>query len=168
LKKLIIALIVVSGFQAAAADAPVKSKEEIAFHTPESFKFSSVGKIPEFRGIVERVFPKSIDLQMIDLYQFKTDAVKVTQELCMQYVEKIFGLKNSKLYALKTISMEKSNKGAVCEAFISDTNKVKEDPYLRYITIGFVNAKAVALVYHPTSLNDEKTTEIRKFWENLR
>lgn len=153
---------------AAAQQNFISSKEEIQINTPETFKFSSVGKIPEFRGVINRIYPQSSDLQLIDLYQFNTDAVKVTNELCMSYVEKIFGLSKSKLFSLKTMTMEKSNKGQVCEVFISDTNKVKEDPYLRYLTIGFVNAKANVLVYHPSSITDAKISEIRKFWENLR
>lgn len=151
-----------------AAESFVKSKEEILFRSPETFKFSSVGKIPEFRGVLERISAQTADLQMVDLYQFKSDAVKVSKELCMSYVEKIFGLSQSKLFALKTFSIEKSNKGQVCEVFISDVNTVKEDPYLRYATIGFVNAKATAVIFHPTSVNDAKVSEIRKFWENLR
>ena len=166
--KIIIAILFLSMNLAAAEQNFIKSKDEIQFHSPENFKFSSVGKIPEFRGVISRVFPQSNDLQMLDLYQFKTDDVKVSEKLCLDFVEKIFGLSKSKLFSMKTLTVEKSNKGNVCEVFITDTNKVKEDPFLRYVTVGFINAKANVLVYHPSSISDAKISEIRKFWEILR
>lgn len=149
-------------------DEVIRSKEDIIFHTPDMFKFSNVGKITEFRGVIDRVYFTHGDLKMVDLYQFRTDAVKVSEDLCMTFVERIFALKTSRLYELKYVKIENSNKGNVCEVFISDKNKVKEDPYLRYVTVGFINAKAHVLVYHPRSLDDAKITEIRKFWNSLR
>lgn len=166
MKYLLILLLSVS---ALASDSEViKSKDDIVFHTPDMFKYSDAGKILEFRGVIDRVYFSSHDLKMVDLYQFTTEAVKVNKTMCMNFVERIFGLSNSKLFKLKNFKIGSSNKGAICEVFITDVNKVKEDPYLRYVTIGFVNAKANVLVYHPNSLTDDKISEIRKFWNNLR
>jgi len=152
----------------AADNEYIKSKDDIVFHTPDMFKFSDAGKISEFRGVIDRIYFSSHDLKMVDLYQFSTDEVKVSKSMCMNFIERIFGISQSRLFKLKTFKIGTSNKGAICEVFITDVNKVKEDPYLRYATIGFVNAKANVLVYHPTSLTDEKISEIRKFWNNLR
>lgn len=146
----------------------IRSKEDIIFHTPDMFKFSDVGKISEFRGVIDRTYFGSSDLKMIDLYHFKTEEVRVDKRLCMEFVEKIFALRASKLFKLGSLKIESSNKGNVCEILIIDRNKVKEDPYIRYVTVGFVNAKANVLVYHPKSISDEKITEIKKFWNSLR
>lgn len=156
---------------ASAANEYIKSKDDIVFHTPDMFKFSDVGKISEFRGVIDRVYFKSHDLKMVDLYQFKTDAVKVDKELCMYFVEKIFALSKSKIFELKTFKIEDSNKGKICEVYIADKVKQKKevDSYYRFASIGFVNAKANVLVYHPKAgINDEKITEVRKFWSSLR
>ena len=146
----------------------IRSKEDIIFHTPDMFKFSDVGKISEFRGVIDRTYFTASDLKMIDLYLFKTEAVKVEKSLCLEFIEKIFALKSSKLFKLASLKIESSYKGSVCEALIIDRNKVKEDPYIRYITVGFINAKANVLVYHPKSISDEKISEIKKFWNSLR
>jgi hypothetical protein len=34
--------------------------------------------------------------------------------------------------------------------------------------VGFINAKANVLVYHPRNIEDDKITEVRKFWNSLR
>jgi hypothetical protein len=161
-------MLIASDFALANKEEVIRSKEDIIFHTPDMFKFSDVGKISEFRGVIDRVYFTSSDLKMVDLYQFKTDEVKVNQDLCMAFVEKIFSLKTSRLYSLKSLKIESSNKGNICEAHIADRNKVKEDPYIRFVTVGFINAKANVLVYHPKSIQDDKITEIRKFWNSLR
>ena len=172
MSKLLLALMVFSLFVLSSAYANkeevIRSKEDIVFHTPDMFKFSNVGKISEFKGVINRVYFTTSDLKMVDLYQFKTDEVKVTPDLCMLFIEKIFSLKTSRLYSLKSMKIELSNKGNICEAHIADKNKVKEDPYTRIVTIGFINAKANVLVYHPSSIQDEKISEIRKFWNSLR
>jgi hypothetical protein len=172
MKKIILAALalVVVSFSVVQANKEVviRSKEDIIFHTPDMFKFSDVGKISEFKGVIDRVYFTSSDLKMVDLYQFKTEEVKVSQDLCMLFVEKIFSLKTSRLYSLKSLKIENSNKGNVCEVHIADKNKVKEDPYIRFVTVGFINAKPNVLVYHPRSIEDEKITEVRKFWNSLR
>lgn len=172
MRKLMLAVIALFMFSFSVVQANkeeiIRSKEDIIFHTPDMFKFSDVGKISEFRGVIDRVYFTSSDLKMVDLYQFKTEAVKVNQDLCMSFIEKIFTLKTSRLYSLKSLKIELSNKGNICEAHITDKNKVKEDPYIRFVTVGFINAKAHVLVYHPKSIEDEKITEARKFWNSLR
>lgn len=167
---LVISALIVLAFSVVQANKEevIRSKEDIIFHTPDMFKFSDVGKISEFKGVIDRVYFTSSDLKMVDLYLFKTEAVKVSQDLCMTFIEKIFSLKTSRLYALKSLKIETSNKGGICEVHIADRNKVKEDPYIRFVTVGFVNAKAYVLVYHPKSIEDDKITEIRKFWNSLR
>jgi hypothetical protein len=148
----------------------IKSKEDIIFHTPDMFMFSDIGKISEFKGVIDRLYFTSSDLKMVDLYQFKTEAVKVDKELCSEFIEKIFALSKSNLFELKSLIIENSNKGNICEAFIADKKKpTKEsEAYYRYASIGFVNAKAKVLVYHPKKISDEKINEIRKFWNSLR
>ena len=79
----------------------IKSKEDIVFHTPDMFKFSDAGKISEFKGVIDRTYFVSSDLKLIDLYQFNTDVVKVSDELCSEFVERIFALKASKLFKMK-------------------------------------------------------------------
>lgn len=157
-------------FKLFAAEEIIKSKDDIIFHTPDMFKFSNIGKISEFRGVIDRIYFTSGDLKMIDLYQFKTDALKVDKELCMSFVEKIFALSRSRLYELKTFKIVESNKGNVCEVFIADKVKTKhkDDAYYRFVSIGFINAKAHVLVYHPKDVDDNKITEARKFWNSLR
>lgn len=174
MKNLIVITILLSSLnlvaQAKTGEEYIKSKDDIVFHTPDMFKFSDVGKISEFRGVIDRIYFKSSDLKMVDLYQFKTDAVKVDKELCMNFVEKIFALSSSKLFELKTFKIEDSNKGKICEVYIADKAKPKKDTdaYYRFASIGFVNAKANVLVYHPKGINDEKISEVRKFWSSLR
>lgn len=166
--KIFILMVISFSVVQANKEEVIRSKEDIIFHTPDMFKFSDVGKISEFKGVIDRVYFTSSDLKMVDLYQFKTEEVKVNQDLCMAFIEKIFSLKTSRLYSLKSLRIEISNKGNICEAHIADKNKVKEDPYIRFVTVGFVNAKANVLVYHPRSIEDDKITEIRKFWNSLR
>ena len=146
----------------------IKSKDDIVFHTPDMFKFSDAGKISEFKGVIDRVYFSSSDLKLVDFYQFNTDKVKVDKNLCAQFIQKIFAIKTSKVAKYKYLKLEGSNKGQVCEVYLTDKNVVKEDPYLRYSFIGFVNAKAIVLVYHPVIINDDKITEMRRFWNSLR
>lgn len=146
----------------------IKSKDDIVFHTPDMFKFSDAGKISEFKGVIDRVYFSSSDLKLVDFYQFTTDKVKVDKNLCADFIQKIFAIKTSKVAKYKYLKLESSNKGQVCEAFLTDKNEVKEDPYLRYVFVGFVNAKANVLVYHPVTISDDKITEMRRFWNSLR
>ncbi len=147
----------------------IKSKDDIIFHTPDMFKFSDAGKISEFKGVIDRVYFTASDLKLVDLYQFNTDKVKITKQLCFNFIQKIFSIRNSKVSKFKYMRIEESNKGPICEAYLTDKNEVKEDPYIRLITAGFVNAKANVLVYHPVSkVTDDKITETRRFWNNLR
>ena len=168
MKSLLLLSLILTSVSYANEQVIVRSKEDIVFHTPDMFKFSDVGKISEFRGVIDRTYFSSSDLKMIDFYQFNTDDVRVSNSLCLSFIEKIFALKRSKLYKLKYLRIEPSNKGNVCEALVTDKNTVKEDPYLRVVTVGFVNARASVLVYHPRSIEDSKITEIRKFWNSLR
>ncbi|MGZ3690914.1 MAG: hypothetical protein ACXVAX_05405 [Pseudobdellovibrio sp.] len=147
----------------------IKSIDDIIFHTPDMFKFADAGKISEFKGVIDRVYFTASDMKLVDLYQFGTDKVKVDKQLCFNFIEKIFSIHNSKIFKFNYMRIENSNKGSVCEAYLADKNVVKEDPYLRLITVGFVNAKATVLVFHPVStVTDDKITEMRKFWNNLR
>lgn len=163
-------LLLLLSLQVFAADEIIKSKDDIVFHTPDMFKFSDVGKISEFRGVIDRVYFTSHDLKMIDLYQFKTEANKVDKDLCMDYVEKIFAVNKSKVFEVKNFKIVESKKGNVCEVLVADkvAPKKKENAYYRFASIGFVNSKANVLVYHPKSINDDKITEIRQFWNSLR
>ena len=153
-----------------ASSEIIKSKDDIVFHTPDTFKFSDVGKIPEFRGVIDRVYFTFYDLKMIDLYQFKTEAIKVNNTICMDYVEKIFTIAKSNIYELKTLKIVDSNKGKICEVVLSDKviPKKKEDSFQRLVTIGFINTKANVLVYHLKGVSDDKITEARQFWNSLR
>ena len=149
--------------------AVVKSKEEIVFNTPEKIALAKVGKIAEFKGVIERLNFKHTDLKFVDLYQFKTEKVKVSKELCTEYVEKIFGLKDSKLFEIKSLKMVDSNKGEICDVFVSDKIKPKKDaPYQRLVVVGFLNANPHVLVYHLQSFKNEKVEEARQFWNSLR
>lgn len=156
--------------QVFAADDIIKSKDDIVFHTPDIIKFSDAGKISEFRGVIDRVYFNSHDLKMIDLYQFNTETLKVSDEFCTKIIEKIFAVSKSRIFQVKSFKIIESNKGKVCEVLITDKEKPKkkEKPYLRFATIGFINAKANTLVYHPIEINDDKITEARQFWNNLR
>lgn len=133
-------------------------------------KFSDTGKISEFRGIIDRLYYTSHDLKMIDLYQFNTDLLKVDNELCMDFIEKIFAISKSNIFQVKTFKIIDSNKGKVCEVLVTNKfkTKKKEESYFRFISIGFVNAKANALVYHLRGIDDDKITEARLFWNSLR
>lgn len=156
--------------QVFASGEIIRSKDEIVFNTPDKIKFSDIGKIPEFRGVIDRIYFTSSELKRIDLYQFNTDQLKVDNELCMKFVEKIFAVSQSTLFHVKTFKIIDSNKGKVCEVLITNkyTTKRKEELYFRFATIGFVNAKANALVYHLKGIDDDKITEARLFWNSLR
>lgn len=165
-----IALLLIFSLQTFAADPIIKSKDDIVFHTPDTFQFTDIGKISEFRGIIDRVYFVHHDLKMIDLYQFKTDMLKADKEICMSFAEQIFNLSSSKVYELKSFKVANSNKGKVCEIYIADKvkPKKKEDSFQRFVTVGFINTKANVLVYHPHGMTDDKTSEIRQFWNSLR
>jgi hypothetical protein len=80
----VLALVIISfSVVQANKEEVIRSKEDIIFHTPDMFKFSDVGKISEFKGVIDRVYFTSSDLKMVDLYQFKTEEVKVNQDLCI-------------------------------------------------------------------------------------
>lgn len=148
----------------------IKSKDDIAFHTPDMIKFSDAGKISEFRGVIDRTYFTSHDLKKVDLYQFNTDLLKVDNAICMDFIEKIFALSKSSLFQVKTFKIIDSNKGKVCEVLITNINKPKkkDESYFRFASIGFVNAKANVLVYHLNGIDDDKITEARLFWNSLR
>ena len=163
-------LLLLFSVQLHAANEIIKSKDDIVFHTPDMIKFSDAGKISEFRGVIDRVYFTSHDLKMIDLYQFNTDLLKVDNSLCMEFIEKIFAVSKSNVFQIKTFKIIDSNKGKVCEILVTNKTKPKkkEETYFRFASIGFVNAKANALVYHLKGINDDKITEARLFWNSLR
>lgn len=165
-----ILLLLLLSLQIFAADEIIKSKDDIVLRTPDMFKFSDAGKISEFRGVVDRINFTHSDLKMADLYQFNTEAVKVDKALCMDFIEKIFALSKSNFIQLKIFKIVDSNKGKVCEALITEKvkPKSKNEVYYRFVSIGFINAKANVLIYHPNDINDDKISEIRKFWSSLR
>ena len=153
-----------------AAKEIIKSKDDIVFHTPDTLKFSDIGKISEFRGVIDRVNFTAQDLKMIDLYQFNTDLLKVDNSLCLEFIEKIFAVSVSNVFQVKTFKIIDSNKGKVCEVLVTNKtkSKKKEETYFGFVSIGFVNAKANVLVYHLKGINDDKITEARLFWNSLR
>lgn len=163
-------LLLLLSVQLHAANEFIKSKDDIVFHTPDKIKFSDTGKISEFRGVIDRVYFTSHDLKMIDLYQFNTELLKVDNSLCMEFIEKIFAISKSNVFQVKTFKIIDSNKGKVCEVLVTNKSKPKkkEESYFRFASIGFVNAKANALVYHLKGVNDDKITEARLFWNSLR
>ena len=163
-------LLLLFSLQLHAANEVIKSKDDIVFYTPDTIKFSDTGKISEFRGVIDRVYFTSHDLKMIDLYQFKTELLKVDNNLCMEFIEKIFAVSKSNIFEVKTFKIIDSNKGKVCEILVTNKSKPKkkEESYFRFASIGFVNAKANALVYHMKGVDDDKITEARLFWNSLR
>lgn len=152
-----------------AAD-PIKSQEDISFVSVDKMKVSAAGKISEFKGVIERTYFGIKDLKVVDLYQFNTDKIKVNEALCAEYIEKIFGLKDSKLFEIKSLKLAESNKGKICEIYVTDKKKQKNksEEFHRLASIGFVNAKLNVLVYHLSDFNDAKIQEARKFWNSLR
>lgn len=148
----------------------IQSKEKINFLKPEDVKFSGVSKISEFTGIIERINPTTLDLKMVDVYQFKSKALKVDKKLCATFVEKMFAISKSKLYGIKSFKVVESNKGDICQYYISDKVKLQknEEEYHRLVLIGFINAKAHAIVFHPESVNDDKIKEALQAWNDLR
>lgn len=163
-------LLLLFSVQLHAANEIIRSKDDIVFHTPDMIKFSDTGKISEFRGVIDRVYFTSHDLKMIDLYQFNTELLKVDNALCMEFIEKIFAVSKSNIFQVKTFKIIDSNKGKVCEVLVTNKTKPKkkEESYFRFASIGFVNAKANALVYHLKGIDDDKITEARLFWNSLR
>ena len=157
-------------FQVFSAENLMQSKEKINFYQAADLKIATMGKIPEFTGIIERINPTAPDLKMVDVYQFKSKALKVDKKLCATFVEKMFAISKSKLYGIKSFKVVESNKGDICQYYISDKVKLqkKEEEYHRLVLIGFINTKAHAIVFHPDAVNDIKTSEALQFWNDLR
>lgn len=170
MKKALALVIIHFFYYATAAVHTIQSKEKINFLKPNDVKFSAVSKIPEFTGIIERINATSRDLKMVDVYQFKSKALKVDKKICTTLAEKMFALSKSKLYGIKSFKIVESNKGDICQYYLSDKVELQknEEGYHRLVLIGFINTKAHAIVFHPDSVNDEKIKETLQAWNNLR
>ncbi len=163
-------LLILYSLSTLASTEVVTSKEEIIFYTPDKFKFSDVGKIKEFVGIIERRQSNQAEMRMIDLYQFKTDIIKVDEKYCKNIIDKVFAIKKSKLYELVSFKILDTNKGKVCETLISGKKgaKISGEEFHRLMYIGFINTKSNAIVFRPSKITYGLLEESLKFWNSLK
>lgn len=176
-KVLILFVFAISGMDVSAAkrSRTIQSTEEFTFYTTKDFKLLSFGKISNFVGLIDRNQFTNSDMKTADLYKFNLDEIKMTDSLCKKIVDKVVGLTDSKLYELRTIEMATSNKGTFCQAdvrqrpeTVDPQSQLFNGPFHHYLIVGFINAEAVALVYHPKEVTESRKAEALQIWEKLR
>ncbi len=146
------------------------SANEIAFYAKKNFEFSQIGKIPEYQGILIQLNEASTDLNAADLYQFLAeDKIKMDQNLCVIYLEKIFGQDAPRSLKLKNgIHLFHTPVGNACDFQLTDTYQQAQLAH-RYTIIGFVHGRLVALVWSLREPPQEKTkVKLQDFWKTLK
>lgn len=146
---------------------PVRSTETIEFTSKSDQKFIDFAKNDEFLGVITRTGEKG-SLRIVDLYSFPDQkAVPMEKSLCETLVGKIFGSLN-KISLKSKIDIYESHTGRTCEAQLTDPDKEAKVPERRVI-VGFINAKAKAIVFRFTKKSTSSEQEsVRKFWDTLR
>lgn len=153
----------------------LSSKEDSTFYNKSEYEIINAFMGPEFIGILERNNAVNTDMAQVNAYYFNSDLIKVSNTLCKDISEKIWGLSQSKIYRLKSMKTIPSAKGNICVAVLTDSEasyKYKKNHSMPYYfslaIIGFLNAKATAIVFTPTDITAEKTQEALQVWNNLR
>lgn len=154
----------------------IQSLDEMTFHSAKEMPILSLGKIPEYLGVIERTVFNKPQLRTLDIYQFETESIKINQELCQKTIEKTFAISKLEFTEQKSIQLLTTKKGTLCIVVLGDKslppkpkNILDPRPQYKLIVIGFNNSILTETVAHMESDPSlDHFDELKTFWERLR
>lgn len=154
---------------AAQSYVPVSKSEKIQFTSINDMPVGNFGKISEFIGIIQREKIENPISRTVDIYEFKDRKdLKVSEKLCLELVQKIFGPLDKislKLKEKNIVASQTSGKVCVFKLKSSEPQDVTQE---KHFILRIAGLKVIAFIFsYPKTSSQEEDKDAIQFIDSL-